>query len=146
MRRFEKMNENAILPKRGTKFSAGYDFYIPNGERQEYIIEPHETEKIQTGIRALMNPDEYLEIVIRSSMGIKKNLKLANGTGIIDSDYYGNKDNGGNIILAIHNYGNEVQIVKSGDRVAQGIFHKFLITDDDETDSERDGGIGSTGK
>lgn len=37
----------------------------------------------------------------RSSFGIKKHLTIPNGVGIIDSDYYGNENNDGNIIAAL---------------------------------------------
>ena len=130
------------LPKRSTSRSAGYDFTSPSYVR----IEPGQTKKIPTGVKAYMQPDEYLALHIRSSLGIKHNLMLANSTGIIDSDYYSNPDNDGEIIIAITNMGSEPYEIKFGERFAQGIFCKFLITDDDNAKSERTGGIGSTDK
>jgi len=85
---------------------------------------------------------------IRSSMAIKKGIRLVNNVGIIDADYYNNPDNEGHIMLALVNTGLEPMVLKKGERVAQGIFYKYLTTDDDkETEKEnRSGGFGSTGK
>lgn len=135
----------AIIPKRGSKHSAGYDFSTPNDELITEI-NAGETVKIMTGIKAYMLEDEYLAIHIRSSIGIKKNLILSNITGVIDSDFYNNEDNEGNICLAITNIGEYTQRLEPGERVAQGIFTKYLLADDDSATGERVGGIGSTGK
>ena len=130
------------LPKRSTGRSAGYDFTSPSYVR----IEPGQTKKIPTGVKAYMLANEYLAIHIRSSLGIKHNLMLANCTGIIDSDYYNNPDNDGEIIIAITNMGSEPYEIKFGERFAQGIFCKYLVADNDNARSERTGGIGSTDK
>ena len=144
MRKFEicKGYENkATLPKRGTKYSAGYDFYTANDSPIE--IGAGETVTIPTGIKAYMNNDEVLLLHVRSSVGIKRGLVLANITPVIDSDYV-NSPNEGNIILAIRNTTNETVIIQPKERLAQGIFMKYLITDDDNASGERKGGIGST--
>jgi len=134
------------MPKRATRKSAGYDLYVPNTGKDVAIF-PGEMKKITLNVAAYMQPDEVLMVFVRSSVGIKRGLVLANGTGIIDADYYGNPDNQGNIIVALRNLSDEVQIVKSGEKVAQCIFTKYLVVDDDEPETEeRIGGIGSTGK
>ena len=92
-----------------------------------------------------MLSDEVLKIYPRSSMGVKKHLILPNTVGIIDSDYYNNSSNEGHIMLFLYNYDNEPHIIHKGDKIAQGIFQKFLVSDDAPVDS-RDGGIGSTGE
>jgi dUTP pyrophosphatase len=69
-----------------------------------------------------------------------------NGQGIIDADYYDNPGNEGHILIAIVNHGTALYGVKRGERVAQGIFYKFLQADGDTTTADRQGGIGSTGK
>lgn len=143
MRRFKKLSDNAIIPTRKTKNSAAYDLCVPDGK--EIIIHPHEIVKFESGIAAQMNDDEFLAIYVRSSIGIKKSLRLPNGTGIIDSDYFGNKDNGGNILIALHNFGEQTVILEPKQRVAQCIFQKYLTVDDEkEITNERIGGIGST--
>lgn len=131
------------LPTRSTSKSAGYDFYSP----MDIDIFPHQQVKFQLNVKAYMQDDEVLEIHIRSSMGFKYQLFLSNCTGIIDADYYNNETTGGNIGIAIKNLGSEIYHIKKGDKICQGIFKKYLITDNDCPESEnRTGGIGSTGK
>ena len=102
---------------------------------------------IPTGLKAYMQPDEYLAIHIRSSLAVKQRLVLANSQGIIDADYYNNADNEGHILIALLNGGSQDVAVSAGMRIAQGIFCKYLLTDRDELTGkeERTGGIGSTG-
>ena len=77
-------------------------------------------------------------IFIRSSLGVKHKIKLSNGTGIIDADYYGNTDNEGHIFIAIENTGKDDFIINKGDRIAQGIFIKYYtVTDEEEIIDER---------
>ena len=131
------------LPKRGTKHSAGYDICTP----VDILIPSHGfSEPIQTDIKAYMGEDEVLKIYPRSSIGFKKKLMLVNTTGIIDSDYYENPDNDGNIGFAFYNMSDVDVLIKAGERVLQGIFTKYLITEDDNADEVRTGGTGSTGK
>ena len=130
------------LPKRGSKNSAGYDFFSPINE----IIPAHGTVKIPTGIKAYMQPDEVLMIYPRSSIGFKTNIRLSNTTGVIDSDYYNNPDNEGHMWIKFYNPTDEEYHIYIGDKIAQGIFTKFLVTDDDNADQERTGGLGSTGQ
>lgn len=133
-------DSQVILPTRKTKYSAGYDISILEGA----TIEPGETHIFNTGIKAYMQNDEYLTLHVRSSIGIKRGLILANVTGVIDADYYDNPDNEGHIIIALTNISNKTQEIKSGECVAQGIFQKYFVSTDDEATEERRGGIGST--
>ncbi len=153
MRKFEKINkdnflnnvpngnyEDIILPKRSTKNSAGYDFY----SLYDITIKPNERVVIPTGIKAMMNENEFLGIYIRSSLGFKYNIRMCNQVGIIDADYYNNKDNEGHIFVCLQNESDKEVVIKKGDRFVQGIFMSYLITDDDEATDTRNGGIGST--
>jgi dUTP pyrophosphatase len=130
------------LPKRKTKQSAGYDIE----SAIDAVITPGETKVIPTGIKACMKPYEWLGIYARSSLAIKYGLILANGVGVIDSDYYNNPDNEGHIMIALTNISGKTYNVKMGDRIAQGIFHQYYKVDDDSADGDRTGGMGSTGK
>lgn len=135
--------ENAVKPRRGTKHSAGYDFISP----VEIVIPAHKMAKIPTGVKAAMNEDEILSIYPRSSIGFKTGIRLANTVGIVDSDYYNNSDNEGHIFIKFFNPTNEDYQIHIGDKIAQGIFTKYLIVDDEEEiEAERSGGLGSTGK
>ena len=130
------------LPERSTKFSAGYDFINP--ERVE--LEPHKIYYVKTGIKADMEEDEVLILANRSSNPKKKNLVLINGIGIIDKDYYNNSDNEGELAFAFMNISDETIVIESGEKLGQGMFVKYLITEDDRAEGVRNGGFGSTDK
>ena len=130
-------DRGVILPIRSTVGSAGYDFRVLTDD--SITINPNETHVFDTGVKAYMQDDEVLLIYVRSSLGIKSKIRLANGTGVIDSDFELP------IKVALHNYGEYPIVINNGDRVAQGIFTKYLITDDDNVTTSRIGGIGSTG-
>jgi dUTP pyrophosphatase len=102
---------------------------------------------VPTGVKVYMQPDEYLGIHIRSSLAIKQGLHLANCQGIIDADYYDNPENEGHILIAVVNAGSREIFLEKGMRIAQGIFCRYLLTDQDEATPKetRSGGIGSTG-
>lgn len=134
--------ERVPLPKRSSKGSAGYDFY----NLKDVWLAPQKTTILWTDIKAYMGTDEVLMIYIRSSLGIKKGLVLSNGTGIIDSDYYSNEDNDGNIGIAIFNNSNEAVFLEAQERFAQGIFMSYLVGDEDDASAERKGGMGSSGQ
>ena len=130
------------LPVRSTQDSAGYDFCLT----VDTVIKPQETVVVFSDVKSYMQPNEVLMLFVRSSIGIKKNIVLANGTGIIDADYYSNPSNDGNIGLALFNQSNETVELKAGERVAQGIFVPFLVADNGNTNNVRQGGTGSTNK
>jgi dUTP pyrophosphatase len=134
--------EEIKLPTRGSKKSAGYDIYVPEG----FTINPGETYKIYTDIRVAMQDDEFFWITPRSSTGDLR-IKIAQTAGIVDADYHGNPKTGGNLKLVLNNYGNRSVTVNKGDRVVQGIFMKYLLVDGDDFTSgkERTGGFGHTG-
>lgn len=130
------------LPKRQTPSAAGYD--IESAE--DTILLPGEVTKVKTGLKAYMNDDEYLSIHLRSGFSIRNRLSLINDEGVIDADYYNNPGNEGHIIVAVINLGSEAVRVIKGERIAQGVFRKYLTTDDDNiVSSKREGGLGSTG-
>ena len=63
---------------------------------KEYVAKPS---LVSTGIKCFLEKDKYLELTIRSSSPLKYWLIMANGVGIIDSDYYNNPDNEGEIFF-----------------------------------------------
>lgn len=134
-------NVEIQLPTRGSKISAGYDFYLPC----DLILQPGEKTCVWSDVKAYMQEGEVLMVHVRSSIGIKKGLMLSNITGVIDADYYNNPNNDGNIGIALYNYSNETVELKHGERICQGVFIPFLVADNGNTDKERTGGIGSTG-
>lgn len=131
------------LPTRGDSRSAGYDFY----SNETVVLQPKQSHLFWTDVKSYMLDDEVLSIHVRSSIGTKKDLMLKNTTGIIDSSYYENVSNDGNIGICLVNMGDKIQKIEKGERIAQGIFTKYLIADNDIClKLERTGGFGSSGK
>lgn len=136
-----KTSINITLPTRGSKTSAGYDFY----STETFTLKSNESKLIWTDVKAYMQVGEVLNIYVRSSIGIKKSLTLKNFTGIIDQDYFENENNDGNIGICLYNYGDKEVTIEEGERIAQGIFMNFLEADNGNTNKVRVGGVGSTG-
>ncbi len=141
---FEDQDIN--LPVRKTKYSAGYDIEAAENTIIPSFKKGMKPTLVKTGIKAYMGEDEVLILANRSSNPGKKGLILANSIGVIDSDYYGNPDNDGHIMFAFYNIKDEDIEIKKGDAIGQGIFQKFLVTDNDVSQGERKGGFGSTSK
>ncbi len=139
-------NSNINLPVRKTKYSAGYDIEAAEDTVIPSFKKGMKPTLVKTGIKAYMGEDEVLILANRSSNPGKKGLILANSIGVIDSDYYGNPDNDGHIMFAFYNIKDEDVEIKKGDAIGQGIFQKFLITDNDVSQGQRTGGFGSTSK
>lgn len=140
----QKSDVAPFIPKRKTNHSAGYDLAVLEGA----TIKPGETVHFMTNIKVYMMKDELFIINVRSSTGFKKKLRLVNTQGWIDSDFYCNPDNDGNIGIGLYNPNPYPVTVEDGERVAQGVFVKYLVKDNDADDEkeERKGGIGSTGR
>jgi len=155
------------LPTRSTLHSAGYDFYapydvvVPSLWKQvgKYLLhsllhfsfnsykEAIIPTMVRTYIKAYMGNDEVLYIYNRSSSPIKKGLILSNSVGVVDSDFYNNEDNEGNIGVAFYNFYPFDVTIDKGERICQGVFSKFLKADNDIVlNNTRSGGYGSTGK
>lgn len=148
----KEVYDNITLPRRSTKHSAGYDFYCPFSNIPLYA---GESAIIPTGIKMKLTPYTFLAIYPRSSYGFKYKMRLDNTVGIIDADYYNNKDNEGHIMIKItcekeepkFNLGRPFVTLDRNIKFAQGVITYYGITyDDNPCDTERTGGIGSTGK
>ena len=117
------------LPQRDSVYTAGYDIYL----LEELTIKPGERKKVPTGIKSYFDKEEVLLLVVRSSMGFKYNIRLCNQVGVIDADYYNNKDNEGHRWLMIQNEGEEEYNFKKGEAIVQGLFMKYLTTKSDKS-------------
>lgn len=136
-------DKEITLPTRADDRSAGYDFYNP----ATITLEPAQKTIIFTDVKAYMQNNELLEIYIRSSLAVKKGLMLSNNVGIVDSSYYNNPSNDGNIGIPLVNTSGKKVTIAEGERIAQGIFKNFLVADNDNVlASKRKGGFGSSGK
>lgn len=176
VRGFEQVSSktDAVLPERSTGKSAGYDFFVYEDVEIEPVFfhvldilsksirncltifsgkegDAIEMKKVaptlvKTGIKSYMLDDEYLALYNRSSNPKKVGLILANSVGVVDSDYYNNPENEGEIGFLFYNIFPWKVTLKKGDKLGQGVFMKFLKVDGDTQDAERVGGFGSTGK
>jgi dUTP pyrophosphatase len=139
----KKYESETVLPKRSDNGSAGYDFRI----KEDVTLEPGESKLCFTDVKAFFPENEVLLLYIRSSLGVKWGVNLRNGTGVIDSSYYNNSDNEGNIGIPLVNMSKKKVVINKGERVAQGIFMPYLLTNDDEVVNDiRNGGFGSSGR
>lgn len=133
-------NEIELLPKRETTHAAGYDLKAA----ETVIINPGEIKLVPTGVKAYMQEDEALFLYDRSSNPKKKGIILINSVGVIDSDYYNNENNEGLMFAQFQNITSETVVIEKYDRIMQGVFTKFLKTDNDISGGKRVGGLGST--
>ncbi|MEG0307217.1 MAG: dUTP diphosphatase [Clostridium sp.] len=129
------------MPTRGSKHSIAYDLYSPI----DIVIKPSEKELIWTDIKSYFQQGEALLLNVRSSMGSHPVI-MGNVQGWVECDYYGNPKNDGNLGINLLNLGTEPYVIKKGDRIAQAMFIPFLVSDNCNSDEERIGGFGSTGK
>ena len=140
--KIKKLNENAILPKYGTEFSAGADLYACEGK--DLTVLPHQTVFVHTGV-AIEIPDGLVGLICaRSGLASKRSLAPANKVGVIDCDYRGE------IIVSLHNHSDVPQTVADKERIAQLVLTPCFQADFVEVESleqtERgSGGFGSTG-
>lgn len=139
----KRLTETAILPERGSAYAAGYDLFA---DLQETVsIQPHETKMIGTGL-AMEIPEGYFGgIFARSGLSSKEGLRPANCVGVVDADYRGE------VKVALHNDGEFVREIKSGQKIAQLVVVPFLSVEFDEVNELSKtvrgvGGFGSTGK
>ena len=139
----KRLHKDALLPQRMTSGAAGYDIAL-----YDYVtIHPKRIGVPQTVIKtgiALEIPKGYhAKVLLRSSIGLKTDVRLANGTGIIDSDYRGE------LKLLVENIGQYACFFNPGDRIAQFVIEKntdvVLEEVDNLSETERgENGIGST--
>lgn len=132
------------IPARETACSAGYDL----AAAEDVILPPHQATLVPTGLKAYMQPDEYLGIHIRSGFSVRNAVSCVNGQGVIDADYYDNELNEGHILVPLINHGEKPVHIQKGTRIAQGIFYRYLPADGDAigVGAARRGGLGSTGR
>ncbi len=141
--KLKKIKENAVIPQRATDGSAGYD--LSACLEKSIAILPGETAMVRTGIACQIPRGTVGLIYIRSSLGVKHNIRLCNGVGVVDSDYRGE------LMIALHNFGDREYRVEPKDRIAQMVITPYYAPAVEVVkeleDSERGvGGFGSTGK
>lgn len=139
----KKLKPNAIIPTKGSKYSAGNDLYACIDEN--ITIPPHATVKIPTGL-SIEIPESYVGLIYaRSGLATKHGLRPANAVGVCDADFRGE------YVVALYNDSNEAHEISPNERIAQLVVTPFLTVEFNEvnelSDTERGtGGFGSTGQ
>ena len=142
--KIKKVRENAIIPKRATNGSAGLDLSACIMEKTD--IKPGEILKVPTGIAIQICDNNYAAMVFaRSGLGINNGISLANGVGVVDSDYRGE------ICVGLINLSKKTFTIEPGQRIAQMILMPVSVCKVIETEALDEtnrgiNGFGSTGK
>ena len=139
--RIHRIGPSAQLPPYATSGAAGFDL----AASEDVTIEPGRTALVPTGLVIEVPSGMFLGIFARSSTPLKRGLMVANGVGVVDSDYCGATDE---VKVAVLNFTRDAVTVKAGDRIAQGILLPVTRIEWEEIPApERTtrGGFGSTG-
>lgn len=142
--KIKKLNPMAIVPTYATKGSACFDIYASSVPHVGHFVAPGMSQVINTDLAFEIPEGQVMLVFSRSGHGFKDGIRLANCTGIIDSDYRGElkvKLTSDLNALTVHN----------GDRIAQGMLVpvsqiSFEVVDDLSETDRGTGGMGSTGK
>ena len=137
------LREGATLPTYGSSEAAGADLYACLDA--DVVIEPGKTAFIPTGFAMAVPKGCAGLLYARSGMACKRDLAPANKVGVIDSDYRGE------IMVALHNHGSQMQTIANGDRIAQMIITPVITpaytwAENLDDTNRGEGGFGSTGK
>jgi len=139
--KIKKLHPNAVIPQYATTGAACFDLVSVN---EVMIIPGREHVALKTGL-AFEIPEGYVMMVYsRSGHGFKNGIRLANGTGVIDSDYRGE------VMVKMHNDGSTALLVTAGERIAQAMIIPALqvelqVVDELSNTDRGSGGFGSTG-
>lgn len=142
--KIQKLKENATVPKRATRGSAGMDLYACINE--PVTLAPGELLTVPTGIAAQLPSEKYaIFIFARSGLGIKHGICLSNGVGVVDSDYRGE------ICVGLCNVSNNPYTIDPNERIAQMVIMPVSVMNIKEAEALDEtqrgiGGFGSTGR
>lgn len=138
--RITKTDPRAVVPAYGTPGSAAFDL----ATIEDVAVPAGSQALLRTGLVFCIPEDHVLLILARSSTFRKFGVILANGVGVIDSDYCGPEDE---VLISVLNPGTEDVEIKSGSRVAQAmVIHRPKLTfEEGAPNAENRGGFGSTG-
>ena len=130
---------DADLPLPTTdKDAAGFDFFC----RKDVVIEPHKMALVPINC-ALQVPKGYaLFLMLRSSAPWNRGLMMANGAGIVDPYFHGDKDE---LVAELYNFTDEPVAIHRGDKLVQGIFVKHEAPTWREVEHMPTPGVGYSG-
>lgn len=140
-----KLTRGMDAPEYATDGSAAVDLRAALEEGEVITLNPGERSRIPTGVAISPESRGVVAVIAgRSGHGLKNGVTLANGIGVIDSDYRGE------ISVVLINHGSEPFEVRRGDRIAQMMFmpicHAAFLPVEELDETERGaGGFGHTG-
>jgi dUTP pyrophosphatase len=141
--RLRRLDPSVPLPQYQTPGAAGFDL----AASEDTTIAPGAIALVPTGLVIAVPDGHFLAIFARSSTPLRRGLMVANGVGVIDSDYCGERDE---IKVQVINMTSAPVTVAKGDRIAQGLFIPVSRAEWREEDGPlRDGsrgGFGATGR
>jgi dUTP pyrophosphatase len=131
----------AQMPAYATSGSACFDIATTS---DGVDITPGASAVLKTDLAFEIPPGHVMMVYSRSGHGFKNGIRLANGTGVIDSDYRGE------LMVKLHNDGNRLFSINRGDRIAQAMIVpvaqvKFETVSELSDTARGTGGFGSTG-
>ncbi|MGD9559679.1 MAG: dUTP diphosphatase [Oscillospiraceae bacterium] len=142
--KIKRLKPGAHIPGRATPGAAGMDLRACCSA-SGFTLQPLERALIPTGIAIELPSEKMVGLVFaRSGLALKQGLAMANGVGVIDSDYRGE------VSVPVVNLSNVPIHVANGERIAQLVIVPVelpqMIEIDNLTDTSRGaGGFGSTG-
>ena len=139
--RVTRLHPSVPLPKYATPGSAAFDL----AAAEDVTLEPRAIKLVGTGLVMAIPDGYFLGVFARSSTPLKRGLMVANGVGVLDSDYCGPTDE---LKIQLFNLTDEPVEIKAGDRLAQGIVLPAPQVEFDEAEiaAPSPGGFGSTGR
>lgn len=136
-----RLDPSVLLPRYETAGAAGFDL----AARGDMVVAPGEVALVPTGLVVHVPPRHFLAVFARSSTPLKRGLMVANGVGVVDSDYCGPADE---IKIEVLNFTAAPVAIKRGDRLAQGVIIPYVRVEWVEQDAPSQptrGGFGATG-
>ena len=112
--RITRLDRAVALPEYQTSGAAGFDL----ASSVDMTVQPGEVALVPTGLVIEVPAGHFLGIFARSSTPLKRGLMVANGVGVVDSDYCGATDE---IRIEVLNFTASPVAVARGDRLAQGV-------------------------
>jgi dUTP pyrophosphatase len=139
--KIHRLDPSVALPKYASDGAAGFDL----AANADMTVKPGEVALVPTGLVIEVPAGHFLGIFARSSTPLKRGLMVANGVGVVDSDYCGPADE---IKIEVLNFTQAPVTIRRGDRLAQGVILKCVRAEwEEETLLSRPtrGGFGATG-
>lgn len=148
----KSFREGAVIPKKATKGSAGYDLHACLLENTDgLMVYPGSTLIVTTGLNVNIPEGYEIQIRPRSGLAAKNMISVLNTPGTIDSDYCGDGDNFELKVILV-NFGKIPFTIRHQDRIAQMVICKLPNVElleveefSNNKNEDRTGGFGSTG-